>query len=140
MIEGYDVDKTEYLAYTENGYMRKEVQIMLQTQQELIEQYVFAIRKIYGKHLKKVILYGSYARGNFHKDSDIDIMVLVDLPDTQIEIYSDELSELGFEYNINHDIWFMPVVKNEAHFWQWCNVYPFYSNVVKEGILLYETA
>ena len=113
---------------------------MPQTTQNLIEQYVSSIKGIYGKHIKQIILYGSYARGDFHNDSDIDIMVLVDLPDTQIEIYSDTLSELGFEYNVNHGIWFMPIVKNIQHFGQWCSVYPFYSNVIKEGLILYETA
>ena len=112
---------------------------MPQMTQNLIKQYVSDIMNIYGNHIKQIILYGSYARGDFHNDSDTDIMVLVDLPDTQIELYSDALSELGFEYNVNHDIWFMPVVKNARHFGQWCAVYPFYSNVVKEGVMLYET-
>ncbi len=112
---------------------------MPRTTQDLIRQYVFAIRNIYGKHVKQVILYGSYARGDFRQDSDVDVMVLVDLPDTQIESYSDALSELGFEYNIKYDIWFMPVVKNELHFGEWSADYPFYSNIVKEGITLYES-
>lgn len=112
---------------------------MSQTTQNLIQQYVSSIIDIYGTHIKQIILYGSYARGDFHKNSDVDIMVLVDLPDTQIEVYADKLSELGFEYNIKHDIWFMPIVKNAQHFGKWCAVYPFYSNVIKEGILLYET-
>lgn len=113
---------------------------MPQIIQDLIKQYVIAIRNLYGKHVKQIILYGSYARGDFQKDSDVDVMVLVDLPDTQIESYSDALSELGFEYNIKHDMWFLPVVKNIQHFGQWCTIYPFYSNVVKEGITLYESA
>ncbi len=113
---------------------------MPQTIQNLIKQYVSSIKNIYGKHIKQIILYGSYARGDFREDSDIDIMVLVDLSETQIDVYSDELSELGFEYNVNHDIWFMPVVKNAKHFDYCRSVYPFYSNVVKEGILLYEAA
>ena len=113
---------------------------MPQMTQDLINQYVSDVKDIYGRHIKRIILYGSYARGDFHRDSDIDIMVLVDLPDTQIESYSDALSELGFNYNINHDVWFMPVVKNAQQFGQWCTVYPFYSNVVKEGVMLYETA
>ena len=107
--------------------------------QDLINQYVSAIRNIFGKHIKQVILYGSYARGDFHKDSDIDIMVLVDLPNDKIESYSDTLSELGFEYNVRHDMWFMPIVKNIQHFSKLCTVYPFYSNVMKEGVILYET-
>lgn len=113
---------------------------MPQPIQELLKQYVAAVQKIYGGHLKQVILFGSYARGDFNKDSDVDIMVLVDLQDAQIEVYSDSLSELGFEYNVNHDIWFMPVVKNIEHFRYWCVEYPFYANVAKEGISLYEAA
>lgn len=34
---------------------------------KLMEKYVEEIRKIYGSHLRKVILYGSYARGDFHR-------------------------------------------------------------------------
>lgn len=108
--------------------------------QELIQRYVSSVQDIYGKHIKQIILYGSYARGDFQENSDVDIMVLVDLSESQIEAYSDALSELGFEYNIRHGLWFMPIVKNAGHFAQWCHVYPFYSNVVKEGVLLYETA
>ena len=106
----------------------------------LIEDYVNELRNIYGAHLKQVILYGSYARGDFGKDSDIDIMVLVDLPEKKINLFSDDLSELGFDYNVMHDIWFMPVVRNIEHFRYWCQAYSFYSNVAKEGISLYEAA
>ena len=52
---------------------------MPQTMQSLIERYVSEIHKIYGSHVKKIILYGSYARGDFSQNSDIDIMILTDL-------------------------------------------------------------
>ena len=58
---------------------------MPQIMRNLIEEYVNAIRNIYGVHLKQVILYGSYARGDFGKDSDVDIMLLVDLPEEKIQ-------------------------------------------------------
>lgn len=47
---------------------------MPQAMQRLIEQYIFEIKKIYGSHLRKVILYGSYARGDFKPDSDMDLI------------------------------------------------------------------
>ena len=103
----------------------------------LLMQYLTELQKIYGSHLKSVILYGSYARGDYTPDSDIDIMLLVDLPTEEIEKYSDELSELDFEYNVQYDVWMMPVVKNQLHFAKWTEAYPFYSNVKREGVVLY---
>lgn len=65
---------------------------MSQSIRILLMQYLTELQKIYGSHLKSVILYGSYARGDYTPDSDIDIMLLVDLPTEEIEKYSDELS------------------------------------------------
>ncbi len=45
--------------------------IMPQTIENLMEQYLNELRKIYGSHLKTVILYGSYARGDYTSDSDL---------------------------------------------------------------------
>ena len=55
---------------------------ILQNQtQDVLFQYVNRIHEIYGRELKAVILYGSYARGDYKADSDIDIMILLDLSD-----------------------------------------------------------
>lgn len=51
----------------------------------LLEQYTEILQKIYGNHLRRVILYGSYARGDYTKDSDIDIMILLDMSDMDIK-------------------------------------------------------
>lgn len=113
---------------------------MPQTIHTLLTQYLLELKKIYGTYLKSVIIYGSYARGDYTSDSDIDIMLLVDLSPEEMDAYSDELSELGYEYNVDYDIWMMPVVKNLQHFRKWVTSYPFYSNVQKEGVVLYEAA
>ena len=73
---------------------------MANEMQNLISEYVAAVKKIYGEHLKQVILYGSYARGDYTKDSDVDIMLLVDLDEKELDNFSDALSELGFDYNV----------------------------------------
>ena len=51
---------------------------------EVLKKYVEDVHKIYGDKLRTIILYGSYARGDFGPDSDIDIMILVDLSDDEI--------------------------------------------------------
>lgn len=113
---------------------------MPMTIKTLLADYLAEIQKIYGLHLKSVILYGSYARGDYTPESDVDIMILVDLPDDELDQYADELAEVGFEYNVTHDIWMMPVVRNQDHFNHWVKAYPFCENVQKEGVKLYEAA
>ena len=67
-------------------------------------------------------------------------MLLVDLALEEVDVSLDALSELRYEHNINYNIWLMPVVKNLQHFKQWVAAYPFYTNVQKEGVVLYEAA
>ena len=74
------------------------------TIQSLLNQYIEALTKIYGTHLKSVILYGSYARGDYTRDSDIDIMILLDLTDIEIKRFRHELSELTYDFNMDNDI------------------------------------
>lgn len=90
-----------------------------------------------GEKLRTVILYGSYARGDFRPDSDIDIMILVDLSDDEIRNKGYMLSDLTFDYNFDNDLEIMPIVKNVDHFNKWLRAYPFYNNVKNEGVELY---
>ena len=36
-------------------------------------------KQVFGETLKSVILYGSYARGDYDDESDIDVMLMVDM-------------------------------------------------------------
>jgi predicted nucleotidyltransferase len=114
--------------------------VMSYALKKLMEKYVEEIRKIYGSHLRKVILYGSYARGDFHPDSDIDIMILLDITDLDLKEYGTKLSYMTFDFNLDHDLDIKPIAKNEEHFKKWLDNYPFYANVNREGVVLYGAA
>lgn len=64
---------------------------MPKVMQDLIEQYIEAVKKIYGSHVRQIILYGSYARGDFRSDLDVDIMILLDLSDLELKAYRQQL-------------------------------------------------
>ena len=46
---------------------------------EVVELFAKEAGQVYGDKLKKVILYGSCARGDFDEQSDIDIMCFLTL-------------------------------------------------------------
>ena len=110
---------------------------MSQNLDEILKRYVDDVHNIYGEQLKTVILYGSYARGDFGPDSDIDIMILVDLSDDEIRSKGHTLSDITFDYNFDNELEIMPIVKNQEHFYKWIRAYPFYNNIKNEGVELY---
>ena len=104
----------------------------------LIVQYIEEIKKIYGSHVRQIILYGSYARGDFRPDSDIDIMILVKMSDEEIRLVKNDIYDLAFEFEINTGIEFSPIIKNEDQYEYWIDTLPFYRNVRDEGVVIDE--
>ena len=43
----------------------------------IIYQFSQQLKDIMGSKLTKVIVYGSYARGDYNSSSDVDVMILV---------------------------------------------------------------
>lgn len=113
---------------------------MSQSMRTLMEQYIVCVQGIYGSHLRKVILYGSYARGDYGPDSDIDLMILLDISDSDLKAYSQKLSYMTYDFNMDHDLDIKPIAKSEEHFEKWVLNYPFYTNVNREGVVLYGAA
>ena len=105
-----------------------------------LEEYVKGIVKIYGDKLHSVILYGSYARGDFRQDSDIDIMILLNMTELNIKAYRHQLSELTYDINEKYGCDINPIAKSLELFTQWEDAYPFYAYIKNEGINLYEAA
>jgi predicted nucleotidyltransferase len=83
-------------------------------------------------HLKKIILFGSRARGNFYEGSDYDILIVVDKREKQFqEIVLDESVEIMNKYDalIGH------IVCDEKE-WEKKKKFPIGLNILDEGIEL----
>lgn len=101
----------------------------------LTAEFKQAMQQLYGERLAKVILFGSYARGDFHPESDVDFMiVLKDMTIVKMDEF-DRLypvsSALSEKYNVPISV--MPV--DEKRFTQKAD-YLFFKNVRREGVLL----
>lgn len=103
----------------------------------LLQKYVRGINHILQEKLYAVILYGSYARGDYREDSDIDIMILVNMTEEGIQKIREEVSYFTYDFNMEYDLELMPIIKSIGHYNYWKGVYPFYQNIDKEGVKLY---
>jgi len=106
----------------------------------IIEEFVNGVNEILGNRVKKIILYGSYARGDYNKSSDIDIMLLTDLTDDEMYEYFVKISDKAYDIEEanDFDIMLSPIIKNIDKYNMWLDVKPFYMNVQKEGVVLGE--
>lgn len=89
------------------------------------------------ENISKVWFYMVYMQGDNTIDSDIDIMILLDISDMEIKEYRKRLSNMTYDYNMDYDIEIKPIAKNKEHFEKWLDAYPFYANVKKDGIELF---
>ncbi len=93
-------------------------------------------KSIMGDSLKQMILYGSYARGDYGDNSDMDIMVLTELTDDRIIQIEDEIFDAAYDIELEYGVPISVNIKNERHFKNWVNSLPYYSNIQKEGIII----
>lgn len=103
---------------------------------DILLEFTQQVQKVLGKSLKKVILYGSYARGDYREDSDIDIMILTTLTDEEIRQIKTTIYDVAFDFQMEYGVDISVIIKNEEHFNYWLGALPFYNNIQKEGVVL----
>ena len=108
-----------------------------QTQLQIILRRIHqaAVREFDGA-LDAVILYGSYARGDYDEESDIDVMIRVHMPKEQLIRYRRRFSHLASDLGLEHDILVSIHLQDYETFDQYRRHLPFYRNVDAEGVLV----
>lgn len=72
------------------------------TVKKLVEDYAKLV--VNNMVVKKIILYGSYARGDYRKDSDIDVAVVVSKNNISKNILDDMAKLFKLRRSISNDI------------------------------------
>jgi predicted nucleotidyltransferase len=101
--------------------------------EDVLRELKDRLKKIYGRRLLSVILYGSYARTEAHEGSDIDVAVVLDgevMPGKEIDFMLDVITGLNAEYNALISV--LPVSAKDKRMVK----SPLLMNLQREGISL----
>jgi len=102
--------------------------LLKETQSELL--------KVFGNKLLNVVLYGSYARGDYDDESDIDIMALVDMDRDDLNKYRRCVSEMANIIDLKYNVLLSIKLQDKPNFDKYKNSIPLYQNIVKEGLII----
>ena len=105
---------------------------------ENINQMIAELRLIYGEQLTEAILYGSYARGDYSEESDVDIAII--LQGKADKTATESMINCVAEYELKCGKVLSVIDIEKEKFEAWKRVLPFYKNVQREGIQLWKAA
>lgn len=102
---------------------------------QLLDEVEEHLKGLFKTKLLNLILFGSYARGDYDDESDIDIIALVD--ETELKRYTDAIIDLEVDLTIKYGIVPSIMVENESDFNRYRKLEFLYQNVLEEGKVIY---
>jgi predicted nucleotidyltransferase len=98
----------------------------------IVREFKAALQHLYGERLREVILFGSYARGDYDEESDIDLLVV--LNDKEVNTINEvfKLSDLTLQFILQYGkaVSVLPVASQKYR----SSLMPVYQNARLEGL------
>lgn len=99
---------------------------------EISVEFAERVRSRLKNHLKKIVLFGSRARGDFREGSDYDFLIIVDKRKKTDE---ETLLDIGVEFLNKYDVLIADIVCDKKE-WEKKKRFPIGLNILKEGVEL----
>jgi predicted nucleotidyltransferase len=103
----------------------------------ITEKVCAAAKEVLGDRLEKVILFGSYARGDYDEESDIDIMIIADIAPEDTHETREKIHACAGYLDLEYDVLVCLCMDCSAIYHKYADVSGFYKNVRKDGVELY---
>lgn len=115
----------------------KEGSLCMCTQSQLnivLKKISEIYKSVYGEKLVRVILYGSYARGDFSEDSDLDIVALVHGDRLKLQEQLKNVWDQTCNLELEYEMVLSPAVIPYEEFEKYREDLPYYRNIANEGV------
>lgn len=100
---------------------------------EIMKAMVECYRNVYANQIVDIVLYGSYARGDYTENSDIDIVAVVHGSRMELQQKLKEVWNRSAEVGLENDIVVSPTVIPYDEFKKYQDTLPYYRNILQEG-------
>ena len=104
----------------------------------LREELISRMRLKLDGSLEKIILFGSCARGDASVDSDIDFIALIRDESANFKEIREILVDIAFDLSLENNVDVSILPQDFDEYQKWLPYIPFYQNIGKEGIVVYE--
>ena len=103
-----------------------------------LEKLIPGLREIYGDMIDSIILYGSTARGTREEDSDVAVAILLHAGATKA--MRGQMLDLVVDLELECGKVISVICIDYDKFAEWKDVLPFYKNIRKDGVVLWQAA
>lgn len=110
--------------------MKTQYPIQSEAIKPILDRFRQELQREYQEKLLGMILFGSYARGDFHQDSDVDLLLLFS-EGTHINHETKKVMGIAYDFILESGYFLMPMLTTENLF---DKNSPLYLNIKKEGI------
>lgn len=104
---------------------------------KIFKEITEKMQDLFGNKLRKVILYGSYARREQDNESDIDFFVLVEDSEESLSQKKYKIAEIMTELSLSHNVLVSITEETLSRYNKYSDILPFYRNVNNEGVEIY---
>ena len=108
---------------------QRELNILLK---KLAEIY----QSVYGSDIVKILMYGSYARGTFTADSDLDVVAIVKGSRDELQRKLKTVWDYSCELELEYGTILSPTVIPYEEFETYKQDMPYYRNIEQEGVAI----
>lgn len=89
---------------------------------------------VYGEDVVKIVLYGSYARGDYQNDSDIDVVAIVRGERKDLQERLKRVWDVSSELELEYETIVSPTIIPFGEFEKYKDALPYYRNILNEGV------
>lgn len=100
----------------------------------ILRELIKAYYKVYGDSVVRIVLYGSYARGDFDDSSDIDVVVIVKGSRAELQNKLESIWDISSDLDLEYGTLVSPTVIPYDEFEEYKRILPYYKNIEQEGV------